>query len=215
MMGFTGFGEHAVDFYDGLEADNSKAYWTDHKDTYDQDVRAPMLAMLAELEEEFGAGKLFRPYRDVRFSHDKSPYKTAAGALAGGELGESTYYVQISANGLMLAGGCYRLATDQVARYRTAVAEDRRGGELVKVLAKLTKAGWSVQGDVMKTRPRGVEADHPRLDLLRHRSLHASRAWEPGDYLHERECLTRVRKHWRALAPLTAWLADHVGPPSG
>ncbi|MGW0519782.1 DUF2461 domain-containing protein [Crossiella sp. NPDC003009] len=213
-MGFTGFGEHAVDFYDGLEADNSKTYWTDHKATYEQDVRAPMVALLADLEDEFGAGKVFRPYRDVRFSKDKTPYKTACGALAGGKLGESSYYVQLAADGLMLGAGCYRLAADQLARYRTAVAEDRRGGELAKILAKLTKAGWGVHGDVMKSRPRGVEPDHPRLDLLRHRSLYVGRSWEPGDYLHERECLTLVRKHWRALAPFTAWLADHVGPPS-
>lgn len=56
--GFEGFGEHAIDFYEGLVADNSKAYWGDHKGVYDDQIRAPMLALLAELEPEFGTGKI-------------------------------------------------------------------------------------------------------------------------------------------------------------
>jgi uncharacterized protein (DUF2461 family) len=77
---FRGFPEEALIFFEGLEADNSKPYWTDHKDSYDEHVRAPVLALLAELEDEFGAGKIFRPYRDVRFSKDKTPYKTNVAA---------------------------------------------------------------------------------------------------------------------------------------
>lgn len=69
-MGFDGFGEHTADFYEGLTADNSKAYWSDHKAVYDDQIRAPMLALLGELEPEFGTGKIFRPHRDVRFSKD-------------------------------------------------------------------------------------------------------------------------------------------------
>ena len=80
MSGFGGFPERALIFFEGLEADNSKPYWTDNKDVYEQNVRGPMLALLAELEAEFGAGKMFRPYRDVRFAKDKTPYKTNAAA---------------------------------------------------------------------------------------------------------------------------------------
>ena len=94
-MAFRGWPNEALDFYEGLEADNSKTYWTAHRSVYDEKVLAPMNALLAELEPEFGAGKIFRPYRDVRFSADKSPYKTAIGATL--ELGG---YVQLSAKGL-------------------------------------------------------------------------------------------------------------------
>ena len=120
-MTFGGFGEEAIEFYDGLLADNSKAYWTDRKAVYEEHVRAPMQALLADLEPEFGRGKIFRPYRDVRFSRDKSPYKTACGATAG------PFYVQVSAEGLMAAGGYYQMTSDQVARFRTAVDDERRG----------------------------------------------------------------------------------------
>ncbi|GAA0902283.1 DUF2461 domain-containing protein [Pseudonocardia zijingensis] len=203
-MTFTGFGEGAVEFYDGLIADNSKAYWTDQRAVYERDVRGPMEALLAALEPEFGPGKIFRPYRDVRFSRDKTPYKTHCGATAG------PFYVQVGADGLMVAGGYYRMAPDQVARYRTAVEDDRRGGDLEKRLAAL--AGVTVAGETLKTRPRGFDPDHPRIDLLRHKGLFAWRSWEPDDVLHEPGTLDRVARTWRELVPLTEWLADHVGP---
>ena len=84
MGEFTGWPAAAVEFYRGLEADNSKAYWTAHRAEYDALVLAPMEALLDDLEGEFGEGRIFRPYRDIRFSADKSPYKTAIGATLGG-----------------------------------------------------------------------------------------------------------------------------------
>ena len=103
----------AVEFYEGLVADNSKTYWQDHKPVYDTCVRAPMEALLAELAAEFGQGRLFRPHRDVRFSADKSPYKTHIGAMIG-----DLAYVQVSADGLGVGRGMYMMAADQLDRYR-------------------------------------------------------------------------------------------------
>ena len=203
-MTFTGFGEGVVEFYDGLIADNSKAYWTDQRAVYEADVRAPMQALLADLEPEFGPGKIFRPYRDVRFSRDKTPYKTHCGATAG------PFYVQVGADGLLVAGGYYQMASDQVARFRSAVDDERRGSDLEKRLAALD--GLTVAGETLKTRPRGYDPDHPRIDLLRHKGLYAWRAWEPDDVLHEAGTLDRVSATWRMLRPLTEWLDDHVGP---
>src|SRR2546423_911256 len=80
-MEFTGFPPEALDFYEGLEVHNDRAYWTEHRDTYQRRVKEPMEALLAGLEPEFGAGRLFRPYRDTRFSADKTPYKTHQGAV--------------------------------------------------------------------------------------------------------------------------------------
>jgi uncharacterized protein (TIGR02453 family) len=205
-MSFAGFGEDAIEFYDGLLADNSKAYWSDRKAVYEEQVRAPMQTLLAALEPEFGPGKIFRPYRDVRFAKDKSPYKTACGATAG------PYYVQLSAEGLMAAGGYYQMSGDQVARFRVAVDDERRGGELAARLAALEEAGLTVAGERLKSRPRGFDADHPRLELLRFKSLYAWRSWPPDDALHGPGALERVARTWRSLAPLQEWLADHVGP---
>lgn len=205
-MTFRGFGDGAVEFYDGLLADNSKAYWTDQRAVYEADVREPMQALLAALEPEFGPGKIFRPYRDVRFSHDKTPYKTHCGATVG------PFYVQVGSDGLMVAGGYYRMASDQVARYRAAVDDERRGVDLQVRLAALRAEELTVAGETLKTRPRGYDADHPRIELLKHKGLYAWRGWEPDDVLHEAGAQERVATTWRALRPLAEWLADHVGP---
>src|SRR5256884_8720761 len=88
IMAFGGWPAEAIEFYEGLEADNSKTYWQENKAVYEELVRGPMDALIAELAPEYGEGRIFRPYRDVRFSRDKSPYKTAiAATLAnGGEI---------------------------------------------------------------------------------------------------------------------------------
>src|SRR5207237_6520064 len=138
-MAFRGWPAEALEFYEGLEADNSKAYWQDHKAVYEDAVRGPMDELLTELAPEFGEGKVFRPYRDVRFSADKSPYKTAMGAtLAGGG------YVQLSAQGLGAGTGMYVMAPDQLERYRRAVAGDRTGGELAAMVKRLARSGIEV-----------------------------------------------------------------------
>ncbi|CAO5228645.1 DUF2461 domain-containing protein [Frankia sp. AgKG'84/4] len=207
MPEFAGFPTAALIFYDGLEADNSKAYWTDHRDQYEKAVRGPMTALLAELEPEFGESHLFRPHRDVRFAKDKSPYKTAIGAyLTGGG------YVEVSARGLMVASGYWQTAADQVERLRAAVADDVTGPKLESVVAGLRADGYEISGNRLKTRPRGYDADHPRIDLLRHRTLTVHREFGEPPWLTEPECAQQVAGAWRRMRVLRDWLDRHVGP---
>jgi uncharacterized protein (TIGR02453 family) len=211
-VSFAGFPDEGLVFYEGLEADNSKTYWTQHKAEYDAHVKAPLAALLEELAPEFGTAKVFRPYRDVRFSHDKTPYKTHQGAVVHPEgRGAGSWYVQISADGLMVSGGCWRLESDQVSRYRRAVADNLQGPRLQAEVDRLTKAGWSIEGEQLSRVPAGYSADAERLDLLKRKSLHATRTWEPADWLHERRAMNEVRDSWRDLQTLNTWLADNVG----
>src|SRR5947208_17189354 len=106
MSGFAGFPFAGLDFYEDLEADNSKAFWTANKHVYEQFVRAPMVALTTELEDDFGPAKIFRPYRDVRFSKNKAPYKDHQGAVVRTAPGAG-WYIQIGAPGLFVAGGVY------------------------------------------------------------------------------------------------------------
>jgi uncharacterized protein (TIGR02453 family) len=207
---FAGFTDDAFEFYAGLERDNTKAYWAAHKSTYDEKVREPMQALLAELSPEFGDYKLFRPYRDVRFSADKAPYKTAQGAIAGPALGIG-FYVQVSADGLLAGGGYRAHSAEQVDRYRAAVAADATGEQLVSIVDELDRLGFEREGDRLKTRPRGIAADHPRVDLLRHKSLMELKAYGAPDWVGSRAALDEVRATWQALVPLSAWIASHVG----
>ena len=211
-MTFTGFPDEGLVFYEGLEADNTKTFWTAHRSEYESFVRAPMLALLEEVSGEFGTAKVFRPYRDVRFSHDKTPYKTHQGAVVTPEgRGAGSWYVQISADGLMVAGGSWRLESDQVARYRRAVADPVQGVRLEGEVERLRAAGWDIDGDRLVRVPAGYSADDDRIELLKHKALHASRRWTPEDWLQTPEVLDRVRTSWRDLATLNAWLADNVG----
>ncbi|MHA3703801.1 DUF2461 domain-containing protein [Jatrophihabitans sp. YIM 134969] len=208
---FEGFPEEALDFFEGLEADNSKAYWTDHKDVYDRAVAAPMTALLAALAPEFGTAKFFRPYRDVRFSNDKTPYKTHAGAVVGGD-GEAAYYVQMSAEGLVVAGGYWWCSTARARALRAALADDRTGPLAVRVTNTLQKKGFAVRGDELKRIPKPWDDTHPRASLLRRKALSASRHDEPAEWMHDPRLLDRVVDGWRAVRPLNSWLDTHVGP---
>jgi uncharacterized protein (TIGR02453 family) len=197
----------ALDFYDGLEEDNSKAYWTAHKTTYDQAVLRPMADLTDDLAGRFGEVKIFRPNRDIRFSADKSPYKTAIGAIVG------TGYVQFSASGLAAGNGMYQLAPDQLTRYRAAVAEDITGHELERIIAALADQEILVSGrDVLKTAPRGYPADHRRVELLRYKGLVAWQEWGAQPWLSTPEAKDKVEAFLAATQPLAAWLTNHVGP---
>ncbi len=207
-MGFRGWPPEAIEFFEGLEADNSKSYWTAHKAVYEASVKGPMDELLAELAPEFGEGKVFRPNRDVRFSADKSPYKTAIGAMAGG-----VGYVQLSSRGLGVGSGMWMMTTDQLDRYRRAVADDGPGGELVELVADARVHKLEITGhDSLKTAPKGYPRDHPRIELLRHKGLIAWKEWPPAAWLGTRKAKDRVVDFLRAAQPLNAWLAANVGP---
>jgi uncharacterized protein (TIGR02453 family) len=214
-VSFAGFPDEGLVFYEGLEADNTKTYWTRHKAEYEALVRGPLLALLEELGPEFGTAKVFRPYRDVRFSNDKTPYKTHQGAVVAAEgAGAGGWYLQISAEGLSVSGGAWRLESDQVDRLRRAIADDVQGPRLQAEVDRLRKAGFGIDGERLTRVPAGYAADSPRVDLLRHKSLHATRRWDPADWLHDRRALDEVRTAWREMHPLNIWLADNVGATS-
>ncbi len=207
-MSFEGFPEAALDFYDDLEMDNSKTFWDAHREVYDTAVAAPMRALVAVLEPEFGPARVYRPYRDLRFSKDKTPYKTHQGAFVA--TGSSTgYYVQVSAPGVRVGAGFYDASPARLASVREAIAEERRGGELITVLAELEALGWTRYGERVKTTPRGWSADHPRIDLLRHKSLSMGKDYGFAPFVHTAELAEHVRADWRAAQPLMDWLGRY------
>ncbi len=209
MPEFHGFPVAALDFYDDLEVDNTKSFWTAHKHVYDEAVRAPMVALADALAPEFAPDgrtvKVYRPYRDVRFAKDKTPYKNHQGAFV--EVVESTgWYVEISPRGVRVSGGFYWAERERMAAIRAAIDDDRTGPALKRILTKLRKQGFEVHGEQLKTRPRGYGVDHPRIDLLRHKQLMASRSYGFEKVIHTPGLFTVVRDDWRATRPLVTWL---------
>ncbi len=208
-MPFSGFPVAALDFYDDLEVDNTRSFWEAHRAVYAEQVRAPMTALVEELVGEFApdgrTAKVFRPYRDVRFSKDKTPYKTHQGAFvpAGPSWG---WYVELSPRGVRVGAGLYEASGERLAALRAAMADDRAGPSLRRTLTTLEKAGFEVGGDRLKTSPRGYPADHPRIGLLRHKSIVAGRGYGFEPVIHTPEVAALVREDWRALRPLVGWV---------
>ena len=205
-MAFNGWPAEALAFYAGLEDDNSKEYWTRRKAVYQEQVLRPMEELLEGLAPEFGEPKIFRPYRDIRFSHDKTPYKTHIGATIG-----PTCYVQLSADGLSAGSGRWHLEPAELAQYRAGVAGPD-GAELAAIVAVLDKAGVEVHGHgTLKSAPRGYQADHPRIDLLRHKGLTTWRHWNPEPWLSTAAPAEKLKEFFRTSAGFCDWLTAHVG----
>lgn len=209
MVDFAGFPEAALDFYDDLEGDNTKAFWDAHRLTYDDAVAAPMKALTTALEDEFGAAKVFRPYRDVRFSKDKTPYKTSQGAFV--PSGPSTgYYVQIAASGVLVGVGFYEASPARLASIREAIDVKAHGTQLEQILGDLQSAGWELGGDTLKTAPRGYDIDHPRIELLRHKSITLGKKYGFDPVIHTPALADRVRADWREATPFVDWVLTHA-----
>lgn len=209
MVPFTGFPPDALRFYEGLEADNSKSYWTQNRTLYETACKEPMSA-LCEALGDFGSFKIFRPYNDVRFSADKTLYKTHIGAVTETEAG-TLYYVQIGAQGLFVAAGYHNMAGDQVERFRMAVAGDT-GAELDALLAAAEKARYQIGGEALKVAPRGYPKDHPRVRWLRHKGVTLGKTFPTARWLHTKAVADRVRAAWNDAADLAKWMDRHVGP---
>src|SRR5262245_43009546 len=183
---FEGFADSGARFFHALARNQNRDWFLAHKREYEQGWAEPMKLLLTEVRETvarsfpqsaIGEPKVFRIFRDVRFSRDKSPYKThVAGYLplagTGGRLpGPTALYLHLGTDNYVGAGH-WIMDSDQLARFRAAVLDDRRGREVAAILAKLEKAGFVAGShDALKKVPRGVDPDHPRAELLKRKGL--------------------------------------------
>ncbi len=207
-MAFDGFGDDAFAFYRELEANNEKPWWLANKHRYDEAVRAPFEALAEELEPIASTVKIYRPYRDVRFANDKTPYKTRQGLFAQRAPGVG-WFVNLDATGVSLGGGFFGDASLTKA-YRAAVEAAAPGTELAGIVGELEHAGYEPGGEAVKTAPRGVDPQHPRIALLRYKWLTARRHVEPADA--GTSLLDAVFDTVEDLQPLVQWAAKHVAP---
>ncbi|MGX1160009.1 uncharacterized protein (TIGR02453 family) [Arthrobacter sp. SLBN-100] len=211
MTTFQGIPAAAFEFYKELQDNNNREWWLENKDRYQMLVREPFIALLAELEPRFGPGKIFRPNRDIRFSQDKSPYKTAQGAFASIQEGVG-YYLQISAEGLLVGGGYHSHTPAQLARYRNSVDASGTGESLRHIVAAVAAAGFMVEGEKLKTVPRGYPQDHPRAELLKHKSLSAATHLGQPGWLATPAAVQEIAALWDELRPLVDWVGRHAAP---
>ena len=208
---FLGFGPRALDWFRGLEADNSKAYFEGSRALWEGEVRGPLERLLEELAEELGgAARLFRPHRDVRFSKNKAPTRPTTTAWSGCPAAESGLYVSISSGGMHAGSGYWQMAADQLARYREAVM-GADGPALDAAVGRMEAAGIKLWGEALKTAPRGLPKDHPLVRLLRMKDVLAGDELAPEATLDGRRPKDFARSVWDRSREVMGWMDAHVG----
>jgi uncharacterized protein (DUF2461 family) len=141
----------------------------------------------------------------------RPPVKEQLG-LAIGHEGAGGFYVELSLDGFLVAAGIYQPAPDQVDRLRRAVDNGRTAGGLTRAISRARAAGLELNDPALTRVPRGYPVDHPRAELLRHRSLTVARRHDLGPWLHKPRAGKVIRDELDAAMPLVRWLRDHVGP---
>jgi uncharacterized protein (TIGR02453 family) len=220
---FQGFSDGDGKFFKALAKNQNREWFQAHKDEYQRGWHEPMQALLEDLRDgvdpayehsELGEPKVFRIFRDVRFSKDKSPYKTfVAGVLPMKRTAKVTetpaaVYMHFGTDNV-IASGLYMMDGPSLARYRAAVADEARGKEVTKILGKLEKAGFSVAAmseGTLKRVPKGFDPEHPRADLLKRKSLGVAFPASARGQLASPEFGPWLVQNARKVVPLVEWL---------
>jgi len=220
---FGGFADRDARFFKALAKNQNRDWFAAHREEYEQGWLNPMKALLAEVRErlaprygheEIRAPKVFRIHRDVRFSKDKSPYKTHIGGYLGvegsaaGPAGAAALYFHVAANELFACAGQYMMDGDQLKRFRAAVIDAKRGEELTALLRPLQRAGFSVESyEQLQRVPRGFDPEHPQADLLRRKGLIVSYPDLERSLLTSRKLVDWLVTQSKKAVPLVEWLA--------
>lgn len=225
---FAGFPKRGMAFFRELALEMNKTWFDANKARYQRDWVTPMSALFAEVAPRLGRAygslrlgppKVMRIFRDVRFSKDKTPYKTHIAAtipLAGPSLAEggcAALYLHIGLDEAMGGVGMYHFSSAQLAAWRRAVG-GKEGAALTKIVSGLRARGYEVGGDDndYKKVPRGFAEDHPHADLLKQRGLTAMFPAPSPKLLASPDLVDWLVTHGMAVAPLVRWLATHVAP---
>jgi uncharacterized protein (TIGR02453 family) len=218
---FAGMPDEGLAFLEDLEERNTKAFFDANKAVFTAQVQAPFAALVeaaaARLRRSvptLGQPKVFRIYRDLRFSKDKTPYKTSMSASVpsrpagdGDGPGVATgFYVNVGPAGLYTASGLYHADRTDLARVRAAIADEATGPELEAILAKAATRGLEPWLDPLQRMPRDWPADHPRAGLLKARSLVLNRQHPRAPWLQTAELLDHLLADWKAMIPFNHWL---------
>jgi uncharacterized protein (TIGR02453 family) len=218
---FAGMPDEGLAFLEDLEERNTREFFEANKALFRDQVQAPFAALveaaaarLRRTVPELGQPKVFRIYRDLRFSKDKTPYKTSMSASVpsrpaaeGDGPGVATgFYVNVGPAGLYTASGLYHPSRPELERVRAAVADPATGEDLGAILGKAAGRRLEVWLDPLQRMPKPWPADHPRAELLKARSLALNRRHERAPWLQTAELLDHLLADWKAMIPFNRWL---------
>lgn len=227
MVEFNGFPEAGWQFFEQLAENNSKEWFDDHKDDYITYVREPAIAFVEVLGKRLqaisqgirydtstnGSGSLMRINRDIRFSNDKSPYKTNIALMFwegdGKKMEAPAFGYQFEPTGGGAMSGMFGFSKPMLQAYREAVDNHETGQALVEAVDAVTSTqGYQVMGTHYKKVPRGYPADHPRAELLKYNGLHARSPMIDRETLTKPELVDICFEHARTMAPIQRWLVQ-------
>jgi uncharacterized protein (TIGR02453 family) len=228
---FEGFPDGTFEFLRGLSVNNDKSWFDRHRRDYESFYLQPALAFIATIGPRLQAevdpavkfeprinGSLFRIQRDVRFSKDKTPYKTNLDVWfwRGDRKGWDTpgFFLRLTPEQLILGAGMHQFGSEALKRYREAVLDARLGTSLTEVVAAMEAAGaYEVGGETRKTVPRGFDPQHERARFLKHEGLHAGLETalppEAASAAFVDYCLQR----FKAVSPINGWLQEALAQP--
>jgi uncharacterized protein (TIGR02453 family) len=202
----------AIEFLRELEDNNDRNWFRANRARYDELLLGPA-HKVADTLDGFGKPHYFRPYNNLRF-RPGPPLKEHIG-VAIGYSGAGGYYFELSLDGLLVAAGLHRPATDQLQRFRAAINDGRRAKAFERTVTTAQDGGLELTAPAIKRAPRGYRPDHPRIDRLRLKSLVVSRRHALGSWLHRPTCGERIRSEFAASAPFVTWIGETVGPSHG
>jgi uncharacterized protein (TIGR02453 family) len=206
MSGFDGFPREAIGFFRQLARHNNREWFQAHKDVYERACRGPMKQLIAALGADPASTKITRINRDLRFSRDKSPYRTY---IAAGVRGS---YVSLSTAGLYVGAGIYEPEPAALERFRNAIDDKASGAALQRIVTSLKRKGYRVDThERLTSAPRGYAKDHPRIELLRMKDIFAGKVLPPDASLSSPRALGRIKRVMSDVRPLMDWLRKHVG----
>lgn len=224
---FEGFADTELRYLKKLAKNQDREWFAAHKDELERGWLTPMRLLLEEVREaidgaypdvELAEPKIFRLHRDVRFSADKTPYKTHVAGVILASKGRAVMdspaaiYLHLGLDETMAAGGQYMMEKEALARFRAAVLDEAKGKELAGLLAKLEKKGHRFHaGETLKNVPKGVDPGHPRAEILKRKGLVSGPAEVPLDKIASRALVPWITGVAKDLAPLVRWLAYAVG----
>jgi uncharacterized protein (TIGR02453 family) len=218
---FVGMPDEGLAFLEDLEERNTKDFFDANKAVFKEQVQVPFAALVeaaaARLRRSvpgIGQPKVFRIYRDLRFSKDKTPYKTSMSASVpsrppaeDGRPGVDTgFYVNVGPAGLYVASGLYHPGRPELERVRAAIADPDTGPELEAILGRAATRGLEPYLDPLQRAPKSYPADHPRAGLLKARSLVLNRQHDRAPWLQTAELLDHLVADWKAMIPFNRWL---------
>ena len=208
---FLGFGPRALDWFQGLEADNSKPYFEASRGVWEAEVRGPLERLLEELAEDSRGGEAVPAAPRRALLEEQGALQDQQLRGGPGARHRIRLYVAISSGGLHSGSGYWQMAADQLARYREAVTGPE-GPALDAAVGRMEASGIKVWGEALKTAPRGLPRDHPLVRLLRLKDVLAGDELGPEATLDGRRPKDFARSVWDRSREVMGWMDAHVGP---